>query len=153
MVLYVLPCLLESHEKTLCKSECFAAFCSQFMLKNLFYMNQVADDRQWWNLILWSCNGHWNVWSSFIERRAACRIHNLGWLLAGRFVCVLLPTSHCCSLIPKGIGLSLPFSSLLQLSSTTLESGTMQHVTHIFQITFLKRSCLVRFIQKKREQC
>lgn len=32
------------------------------------------------NLILWSHNGHWNVWNSRIEKRAASKTLNPGWL-------------------------------------------------------------------------
>lgn len=32
------------------------------------------------NLILWSHNGHWNVWNSGIEKRAPSKTLNPGWL-------------------------------------------------------------------------
>lgn len=55
-------------------------FCLECMLENSFIQisRQMTDNDE--NLILWSHNSHWNVWNSGIEKRAACKTLNAGWL-------------------------------------------------------------------------
>lgn len=71
------------------------AFCLECMQKNSFIQinQQMMDNDE--NLILWSHNGHWNVWNSGIEKRAASKSLNPGWLLEAcwEVFCILTSTS------------------------------------------------------------
>lgn len=70
-------------------------FCLECLQKNPFIQinRQMMDNDE--NLILWSRNGHWNVWNSGIEKRAARKAPNLGWLLEAcwEVFCILTSTS------------------------------------------------------------
>lgn len=72
---------------------------------------QMTDADQ--NLILWSCNGHWNVWRK-AERGAASEAWNFGWLPVACCVCVW-PTAQ---------------SSLTNSSKTLLAIFQQNPVTH-----------------------